>query len=870
MIKKALFLIFTLIVWNGYGQEFSNKVSIVEKKITYKELSSSKYGKKIFQLLAIDNNIDARKLYLMLKSRLSIRVERNENNKLIAGISLTLISIDGSINIKDFAVDSLLWPSSFTTNLLIKNNRHIRDEITVVCTTDGIVNIIDLSDYNTNIGDFSIVSEGVNFDYSKSNYLDLEKIAKSISYYYSYGLLLDKLIGEYKTNAVVANPESGNIFIQKIEVDRIMSYLAKHDMFNNVNVSNRDPIGINKKIRKFERFAKRAETLFADQINHNSDEITEPLDFCSSYYNLSDKYLSISALKQPSEASAFKEVAGISTDNSELSILESVNNYYTNRGNTNTLYVPECIFDGFVLMSEKLISDINYTDALLLLNNSRIISDRFNTELDSKYNKAVTESISGIASSYLKVGYMALKSCNMEFASNYISEANSILESNYPILESIVFIDTSTNELIDLQKNISIQYADYKNYEKALKSLDIAKKICGKQVNNLECLKVDTTIVYIKNRFVRNEIFIFEDLISRFQYPDAYGKYNDIIDYLKINKSIDNLLIQQFNDNSYSLFLVFLQQGEILIDAKQSEAALENLLKAQVIQSNMDVEIVDIDNLILQCAEPVIMKVIEEASYRAWANKLDEAKLLYSEAKIMNDRYFKSNNSNVNIALEKLVNQIDTRRCLDRINDYSDAIKTAKIMVRNHNYDGLPKMMQKAQKTISNYPECNIDSTEFVKFKSDNHEVLGYLRRYSNIRNLLFSKDYDAVIQKYYSLENYYNSNKSVLHTIDFHSLNDFIEVQHIPVLTIEAVSYFSSIGLYELSLDYLILYKNQGGSSKEIKSLTADIAKNLAHIDNEIGVSVTDAIAGYTKGNEKLNYFKLIYIKNRVVKNSE
>ena len=131
MIKYIFLLFSSLFICSLYSQEYFESNTIVKQRISYEDFELTDPGRNMFQLIGLENNIDARKLFLDAKYRLLIRVARNQSNRLIVNINTTRVSLDGNINIRDFAIDTLLWPAKFTATLSIKNGRHIRDELKV-------------------------------------------------------------------------------------------------------------------------------------------------------------------------------------------------------------------------------------------------------------------------------------------------------------------------------------------------------------------------------------------------------------------------------------------------------------------------------------------------------------------------------------------------------------------------------------------------------------------------------------------------------------------------------------------------------------------------------------------------------------------
>ncbi len=868
MIKQTLLLFFILLIYNVYSQETFSSNDIIKTQVTYQGLSNEASSKTIFKLLGLSNNIDSRKLYLVSKIKISIVIQRNNNGILNANIVATPISLEGNINIKDFVIDTLLWPAHISASLSIKNGKHTRDIIAVKLNTNGSNNYIDLSDYNNGIGEVSATVNDIGFIYNESDFIKIDRISESIKYYYSYGLLFDGFIKEYSNSAIKADMGTSNIFVQKLETDRVYNYLVFHDFFNDLNLYNRDPIKLLSKIKRFKRVIKRAETLYLNKMV-NSNTIDNPTTFCNLYYGLSAKYLSFSNSLQPSESVGYEEVARIFSSKSTIQFLRTIIKYLEKNSDINTAKLVQCISDGFITQSEIKIANQDFSGALLLLSNSKLINNWFNHTPSVKYNNALLTAINGIASSYLKVGYKALKSNNIELASLYINKAEEIFRDNIEMITNIEDADTSINEFVRLQTKIAIQYAGFKMFNEAIKSLYAAELICNDHVSNNNCLYLDTISCIIHDSNLRFKLNNLENLISQFQYPDAYNYFESINSYTNSYTCINNSENERFKKLAYSLFLVFLQQGEILIDAQQYVIALENLFKAKEIQPFIKDELIDINRLINLAAEPVILEVIEEAKYDTWANRMDDARKKYSHSIDLSSSYFNNSNQKINDAIIDLKNQIDMRKCRDINNKFSDAIITANLLIKSEKYDGLIFQIEKARSYYKHYPDCNIDNSSLLNFEETNSEIINYYTEYSELRKSLYNKDYSAFIKKYDKLEKYYHTHKLIKYNIAFNPLYDFIKKQKMPALTIEASRYFIYAMQPELSLDYIKLFKEQGGNTKDFRNEISNIAKMLARNDDEQNIPSGEAIQRYTEGEAILSYFKIVYLKNRIIKTS-
>ncbi|MFK5856055.1 MAG: hypothetical protein QM503_07995 [Bacteroidota bacterium] len=869
MTKRFFFLfIMLLLAQLAYSQEYFELNTIVKNKITYKSLPPNGYGKKMLNLMGLDNNVSVHGIELNTKSRLLVRISRDAHNKLNASISLTRVSIEGSIVLRDFEIDSLLWPSGFTANLTLYNGRHKRGVVNISASAHGILKTIDLSYYlPSNIGDISATISDLQFNYSENSYNRLQNISETISYYYSFGILLKKLIKQQAQSNQNSNLNIEAVFIDKILVDRVNDNIKSYNFKTRLNLRDNDPIGFLKLEKKIQRISNRVKTLATQQFSSNSITSANSVQFSHSYCLISLYYLSEAKKLQPSDASGFEDIAKIDTSENARNTLEAVISYYTNSYSIDSIKISQAIFNGYVSMANAAIIESNYTDALLLLNNSLIIHNWFNVELSIAYNNAVSIALDGIASSYLSVGDVALSANNQSLAKTYFNKADKTVMSNEKIFASLQNTDTAFSSYLGLQYRIAIKYIDNESFKDALTRLSYGKNVCSKLNSSNICLDIDSASCIAHAGLINYKLDSLDNLISAGQFPDAYLQLEPINNYVNNNSCFIADDSTRFTEVSYLLFLAFLNNGEILIDAQQSEMALYSLLKAKRINTNYLLnETKKLDILIQFAAEPEITKLIDEAKYHTWANRMEKAATLSLEAKELNNKYFNGANTRINKALKDLDIQMASRSCISYATKYSDIIKKAHIAIKYNNYSKLGTLFDEAQFYISSYPNCSIQNSELLELKQKYASILEYYREYDRVVDGLYQQGYSGVIEKYISLIEFYNDNNLVEYKIVIPDIKSFIEAQNLLNLTMATANYYLKNKLYYTGLEYIEIYRIQGGDAKTIKAISNGIAANLAKHDEEINRSAKEAITEYTKGKRWYNSFKLAYFKNRIV----
>lgn len=867
MFRLISFLFVFIVYYSGYSQVYFESNTIINDNITYNKLQEDGFGKKIFSIVGSENNLDVRKISLNLKARLLVRISREPDQKLTATISLTKVNMEGNTTVRDFSIDSLLWPTGFNAKFTLSIGNQKQDVINISGLASGQQLKLEIAEYLiTNDEELSATISEIQFNYDEMKFQQLQRLNETISYYYSYGKLLDNLLSNHNKRSVNNNQSVEEIFINKIEVDRVSNYIDNHNFTVILNLKKNDPIEFLKITKRLHLLSKRVSTLTNQQFKASGSSTLNPSEFCKYYDRFSTQYLIEGSLLQPDDASGFREVAVIDVNLGAKDNLSSIIDFYNSNISLEPLEIYQCIFDEFVDIANELILDDNYTDALLLLKNSIVINSWAKFLITQKFNSTIIDAIDGLSSSYLRVGNVAINIQNQEIALIYFAKADEVFVTNQNMIIDINLPDTSFVNYLGLQYEIAMKYIGLNEFELAIDRLNQAKNICSKITNSSACKSIDTALILAHIGNFGSMLENLEGMIVSGQYPDAYEQLMIAKQYKYDNSKYlrdDN----RFKELSYSLFLEFLQCGEILIDAEQPEVALDNLLKARSIQQILNQDIIELERLIKLAAEPIIVNLIDQASYRTWANKMEEASYLKQKAVRLNNEYFLGKNDKINQLLTELSLKMQLRYCLSHEIKYSDAITKARILIKNNEFDGLDKLLDEAEFYIVNYPQCNIQIYEVEELRDEYSSVLTFYSKYNDIREKLFNKGYKETIEQYISLLEFYDSNNIFHYDIYFPNLETFIGSQNLLTLTKTTSEYFLENMNLEESLHYIRMFKDQGGNSKIAVNINRGLGKAFGIQDNKLQKPIKESLLEYTLGDKWFSQFKKTYLKNRVNK---
>ncbi len=869
MIKSiSSVLIIFLIVQTLHAQEYFRSNNVIIKEVTYNNLPEADAGRKIFHLMASENNVNVQKFVLLTKSRIFLSISRNSDNNLIAKISLTRVNIDEKLKLHDFDVDSLLWPSGYTA-LLTLNIGEQHNFIKIEASTDGIPAKINLDNYLTlGLRNINATITNIKFTYSDRKFIQLRHLSKTISYYYSFGILLNNLIVNQSQNRQNGYQSVENILINKVIVDRVNNNIKTHNFIQQLNLEAYDPIGFISLLKRLQRLSNRTETLFTELLSNNKSDKKDLYNFCNLYCNISSNYLIKASTLQPSDAYGFEDVAKIYPSiNAKNNLMQIINFYAANKHEVQAK-MSQIIFNKFVNLANYAVINKNYTEALLMLHNSYKIHDWFNIRISRKFTISAWKALAGVANAYLRVGNMALSVQNNELANTYFNKADNLIVSNAKIFKQLPPSDTIFQNYFRVKFDIEIKYINNKQFRKALKSLDFISSIDSKLSSSNDYKLIDSASCLAYSGIITQKLDSLNALISISQYPDAEQLLPKIYTYIYTNSCNFNTDSIQISKLAYSLFLEFLQQGEILIDAQQSKMALYKLLIAKSIQQKyLSDDLIELDRLIKYAAEPVIKKIIDEAAYHTWANRMDTANVLYYRAVKLNNMYFQNSNSSINDALATLENKMKLRKCLSYSTKYDDLINKINIDIKYYNLSKLGEQLNAAQQYAEDHGNCKISTNEVVDLRNKYNDVLIFYQKYTTVKNTLFNKGYKDVIEKYILLLDYYAQNNLTRYKIILPDIKTFITKQKLLDLTMATAQYYIINGNLNSSFEYVTIYKNQGGTPKSIAYITNSLAKQLALRDDENEIPIKEALHKYTGNDSWYNNFKVSYLRYRIVK---
>lgn len=866
MLKKVFILYLLVSNIFLFSQEHKEVKVDINTTITRNNLHQD-IGIQIFDLIGNTKQSNPDSIKIDVSFNLIIKIKSQPPDNYNAMLSASIINVEPDFDLLGFDADTIILPSLVHFMLVVSNEFGQIDTLKVSCSPyEEQYNLNMLSNLK---GDLTLEVANVTYAYDADDYLRLDKFINAVKNYYSYGYFLNYINEKYSDISMKNTLSSHDVFMHKIELDRIAYNLDSINHTYSLNIKDNDPIAFSDELEKFNRYLKRYETLFLNLLSTSDSYEIEPNEFCSQFANTSNDYLLIADKLQPQEAFAFVSNAYLNGDFDSQFTLEAIADYYAKLNGRSTDDTYKLIIGEFIEKAYYWRSMENFNNSLILLNNAFIISEQFDITLPKSYDSLKIEITEGLALSFIRVGNMALSNGNIDFGNKYISKSNELLHNSLQSIYGLEEFDERLEEILVVQNMTIGSYSELELFDDAIELSNLSALICLGRTYDY-CLKGDSIRCVLESDILNAMLMDLSLLIDNNQYLDASKSLAFIVDSINGYKCEDNNLRENYKQLSDSLYATLISEGKKLISVKKPTKALEFLLDAKEICENNRDDIYEINELIKFAAEPMILGYIDNAKYDTWKNNIDSASHKLNMAMTLNQKYFLSNNDRINIAIDNLQEQMMYRDCIDIGNGYIDAIRKAEIHIRNKSFTDLPTLVSQASAYLHQNNECKLDSNILYDFISKYKYIIEYQKTFNDVLIALLDKDYIMVIDIYQELGSYYYDHESELTDVSHNDLMPFIKNQDLYQLTIQAMLYSISNNDLDNATNYMKLAYDQGANMKEIKPSIMKLAKLLAIRDNAVNLPVNETLQLYTDDLVKMNYFKIIYVKNRVVKPSE
>jgi hypothetical protein len=288
----------------------------------------------------------------------------------------------------------------------------------------------------------------------------------------------------------------------------------------------------------------------------------------------------------------------------------------------------------------------------------------------------------------------------------------------------------------------------------------------------------------------------------------------------------------------------------------QAREALEAYYNAKTMADEFGLEMsTPIDSLTLSAAKALVIQTIRSANSKVWANEMNAALNIYSDAKDMQQKYHLEADSAIQDEFNRLDNKMIQQACINLKKTYFEHIDKIEKAIRQNRYDDLAANLQTALELGEKNQGCMIDMSKAISFRDKYQKLLDYNKRYNEVMHVMYSQGFGESLIFFEKLDHdvhLFNLNEyGIIHQ----TVMQFIENQSNSGLTRIALQYFLSNNNISDALTCFALFQNQTLLDEEAEQLQQNLARMLAERDVEIKQELPPESLAYNYfGQEKRN----------------
>jgi hypothetical protein len=255
--------------------------------------------------------------------------------------------------------------------------------------------------------------------------------------------------------------------------------------------------------------------------------------------------------------------------------------------------------------------------------------------------------------------------------------------------------------------------------------------------------------------------------------------------------------------------------------------------------------------------------MVKKAEFEAWANRIDEALVMYEEAVAFQRKYHQDEHEEINQALAGLLEKINEQSCIILDNHLFELKQKVNNRLKNRKYDEALSFLEEALYAVEEDDSCAIDTSWIAEVYSSYDVVFGYVEDRALIRSTIQSGDYHQAVVDYLELKAYANNNNLGRFGINIPEVDEFARQEDNQALSLVAAEVCAEQGLLDQGLQCLRLLKKSGFQSRQTKKAQEILGRKLSVHDSARGIAKKEYVSTYTGNDKWYRYFRSAYLSN-------
>lgn len=849
------------------GQDVYQSVVYSENIINASSQPEDSYGYRIFLTLAQDNVKNLGHVYFNLEGKVLIRHEETTEGQTVVYLKFVPDKIGGETKYRDFIIDSLLIPSSFTGNLKVVQQRGDTVNYPLEMLLSG--GVVDLGGIKAKIsadGQLEATIQVDRFLYSPRKYRDFMKGVNLINNYYAYNEVLSRLLKNYAKTGINRSQETSQLFLAWHEISRVKNYISTYHFKETLSLTQYDPLGFLLKYEKLKRLERRSATLRKMVLQAGKSKfLSQKEQFVLKYTGLSVTYSNLATHYQPYIATGFGQVVRLFPGTGDLEAIQREDEYYDVFNIPEQVSTPQMIYNQFIDLADLTYRNGKYVSALDFIYNAKVFEDYFKEiQRAPEFDKIYTKTLDGVLRSYLEVAIIAYRRGSYVMADRYYRKA----EEAYDFYQNLKYGSRMPTDafLMFIEEQVDLSYGllESNKYYEAVKILDKASEISSTKKINTDSLSFDSAYAIGYRGIYSLKLDSLAMQIQNGMGGDALAGLNKVYNFsVNHNRYIGGNGNEKFLEMAGFFYDLYYDRGLMLMNSPKRDDALLALIEAQSINEKyLHKEVPGLDSLVDHATVPVMLDLTRKAAFEVWANRIDNAEAIYLKVLAMQAKYHQQDNPVVKEAIGDLRLRIDNRKCISLGNRCFSIKRQVENRINHYNYIEAQQLLKKVFGLIADNPDCDIDKSDFDLMDKKYKRVFNYLDMISSAGKSLVAASYEQAVEQYIRIEDYYVSNNLKNYSVDPVHLKDVVKSAGQTGFTIAACQYYLAQKDYKLSFYYLSLLRVQEIPPKNVKDLQLILGTVLAQHDSFRTAAPKTRVREYTCGEKWFRYFRTAYLQ--------
>jgi hypothetical protein len=777
-------------------------------------------------------------------------------------LKINNIQVEGDTVYRSFGISSSLRPDCFEGKFTLSSQGEILQnkslKLTGIALNQGVR--IGYCDFEENS---STNIEGVlsDFNFSLLAAEELENRVNNINAYWACSLLVDSLKTEIDQNGINNSTDISELFVFW-DKTRKSSVIASESINNPIlGLDRRDPAGLIEKKESTDRLNLRFHTLLGNELDKLKRSDFNTL-IAKSYLQSLQQYRISSRKVGFYDSNVFSEASLMKIDQSFVDWV----NRFDLKDSRNS--VAQNIYDGLKETGFEMFAKDDLAGAISIFTDLKLFEKAFPVLIkDPQVNEIFIKAKEGLLNSYLQIASRAMLANNNVMAAKYHHKAEEF-RKRYYAEDQLEKINDNTGNLVSAYYEKGLDFINKNQLDDAILMLEKAQNTSVTFGN-----KQYLDRIHLKLKWLHEKLYL--DLVSNAEklYEEGYENqaalenekallYRDEhLSYLETSTEaimFQRKMKQPVVSRSIETGISSAQQGK----AKQ---ALEAYNNARLIADEFRIMVdPSIDSLTKAAARPVIIETIRSANSKVWANDMNAALKIYSNAKEMQQKYQLESDSAIQDEFNRLDNKMIQQACFNCSKKYNELIQNIEKAIRQNRYDELAGNLQEAIELGEENRGCMLDLSKAKAFQIQYQKLLDYNKRYNEVMQAMYSQGFGTAISIYEKLDE-----DIALFSLDEYGIThlkiiQFVDNQNNSGLTRIALQYFLAKNDVQNAYACFTSLQKQTMDDNETEKIQISLAEQLARRDAESAqnISAEQLSLGYFGEDKRNRTLRQTYLK--------